>query len=53
MQNFYMWMSMWMPRDLVYWCAIRLMSEATTGKYSYQVVPELKAVDALQRWGNN
>ena len=41
----------WMlPRRLVYWCAIRLMSAATVGRYSNQVVPELYAVDALQRW---
>lgn len=38
------------PRPLVYWASIRLMANATTGKYSNQVVPELMAVDALQRW---
>jgi hypothetical protein len=39
-----------LPKSLVYWCAIRLMAHATTGKYSNQVVPELLAMDALQRW---
>lgn len=40
-----------LPRKLVYWASIRLMSAATVGKYSSQVVPELSAMDALKRWG--
>ena len=39
-----------LPKSLVYWAAIRLMSNATTGRYSNQVVPDLGAVDALKRW---
>lgn len=39
-----------MPNWLVYWCSVRLMANATTGKYTSQVVPELKAIDALKRW---
>ena len=39
-----------MPRWLVYWCAVRLIAYATTGKYSDTVVPELTAMDALARW---
>ncbi len=39
-----------MPRWLVYWCSIRLIGAATTGKYSSQVVPELTALVALHRW---
>jgi hypothetical protein len=42
-----------MPRSLVYWCSIRLMVHATVGRYASQVVPELTAVDALKRWGDN
>lgn len=41
-----------LPRSLVYWCAIRLMSNATMGAYSGQVVPELRALDALKRWNS-
>ena len=40
-----------LPEWLVYWCAIRLVSFATVGKWSGQVVPDLTAVDALKRWG--
>jgi hypothetical protein len=41
----------WMlPRKLVYWCAIRVAANATTGIYSSQVVPDLTAMDAIERW---
>jgi len=40
-----------LPRTLVKWAAIRLMVNATTGKHSAQVVPDLTAIDALKRWG--
>lgn len=39
-----------LPKPLVMWCAIRVIAYATQGKYSNQVVPELSAMDALQRW---
>lgn len=42
-----------LPRRLVMWCAIRVMANATTGEHSNQVVPELLAMDALERWGCN
>jgi len=44
------WLAYWLPRRLVYFCAIRLMAAATTGRYSTQVVPDLLALDALRRW---
>lgn len=39
-----------LPRRLAYWCAIRVGAHATQGKYGDQVVPDLKFMDALQRW---
>lgn len=45
-----MMIAWWLPKRLIKWCAIRLMAHATQGKYSSQIVPELKAMDALQRW---
>lgn len=39
-----------LPRRIVYWCAIRVGAEATTGQYGNTVVPELKYMDALKRW---
>jgi len=46
------WLSWKLPKRLIYFCAIRLMANATTGSYSDQIVPELKAMDALKRWEN-
>lgn len=42
-----------LPRWLVYWSAIRLMSHATAGQYGDQVVPDLLVMDALERWGKS
>lgn len=44
------WIAWRLPRPLVKWCAVRLGAHATQGKFSDQVVPELKFIDALQRW---
>ncbi len=44
------WCAWRMPKWLVYFCSIRMIANATTGKYSSQVVPELSAMDALKRW---
>lgn len=39
-----------LPRSLIKWCAIRLIAHATQGEYAGQIVPELDAMTALQRW---
>ena len=39
-----------LPRKLVYWCAIRVGANATQGKWSNQIVPDLNFMDALKRW---
>lgn len=39
-----------LPSEIVYWSAIRVMANATTGKWSGQVVPELTIFEALERW---
>lgn len=44
------WIAWRLPKRLVMWCAIRLIANATQGEYSSQIVPELSAMDALQRW---
>jgi len=50
LEKIWMWLAWKLPRPLVMWAAIRLGSEATTGKYSRQVVPELTFLEALNRW---
>lgn len=39
-----------LPRRLVAWCAVRVGAAATTGKYSNQIVPDLRFTEALNRW---
>lgn len=39
-----------LPKSIVYWCAIRLGTNATQGEYSNQIVPDLNFIDALKRW---
>jgi hypothetical protein len=50
MNNFYKWLAWKLPKSLVKWVFLRVVANASTGKYSSQDVPELKAMDALQRW---
>ena len=45
-----LWFVWRLPRKLAYWCAIRVISNATVGQYSNQIVSDLLAMDALKRW---
>lgn len=45
-----MWIAYKMPKWLVYYCAIRLGSHATTGKYGHTIVPDMPFMVALKRW---
>ena len=49
-EKFMFWFTWKLPKRLVYFCAIRVVSHATTGKYGNTVVPELTAMDAVKRW---
>jgi hypothetical protein len=48
--RFWLWLAHRLPRNLAYWAAIRVGAHATCGEHSNQVVPELKFMDALERW---
>lgn len=50
MDKIWMKLAYLVPRKLAYWCAIRVNTHATVGKYSTQIVPALTAMDALKRW---
>lgn len=52
-ENFFRWVAYRLPRELVYWAAIRVMASATIGSHSNQIVPELTAAQALERWGRS
>ena len=49
-ERLFRWLALKVPRDLAYWCAIRVGCEATGGEFSKQEVPSLLYVDALKRW---
>ena len=49
-ERFFRWLAYRLPSRPVYWCAIRVMAEATTGPWSSQVVPDLRGMEALDRW---
>lgn len=44
------WFAWKMPKWLVYFCSIRMIANATTGKYSNTEVPKLTAMEALERY---
>lgn len=39
-----------LPHRIAMWAAIRVMAHATTGGFGNQIVPELTAMEALERW---
>lgn len=49
-ESFCRWLAFKLPRRLVMWAAIRVIVNATSGKFSNQIVPELSAMDAIKRW---
>jgi hypothetical protein len=49
-EKFWMNLAWLLPKELVKWAAVRLIANATTGQFADTVVPELSAMDALQRW---
>ena len=50
MEKMWQWLAYRLPRDLIRWCLVRGIANATSGRYSDQVVPDLKAMDMLARW---
>jgi hypothetical protein len=49
----YQWIAYALPGRVCYWVLIRVFADVTTGKYSDTVVPELTALEALDRWGKH
>lgn len=40
----------WLPARLVYWCAMRLIAHASTGRYSATEMTSLTCVEAVNRF---
>ena len=39
-----------LPRWMIKWASVRMIAHATQGEYGDTIVPELSAMDALDRW---
>ena len=46
----WMWIAWHLPKELVKWCAIRLMAHATTGQYGQVNTTKTTIIESLQRW---
>jgi hypothetical protein len=49
-EKFQMWLAWRLPRWLVYFATVRAIAHATGGQYSNTVVPDLRAIEVLNRW---
>jgi hypothetical protein len=49
-ENLWFWFVWKLPKKLIYFSAIRLMSYATTGKNENIEVGKITMIDALKRW---
>ena len=52
-EKFVRWVAWRLPRDLVTQCYVRVGAHAVSGEYSGEIVPEVRMMDALQRWTVN
>ena len=49
-EQVYMWLAWRLPRDLVYYCAVRVAVAASAGKWAGEVTPGVTVTDMLERW---
>jgi hypothetical protein len=49
-ENITIWIAWHLPRSLVMWCAVRVAVHAIQDQYADQEVPDLKFMDAIERW---
>lgn len=47
--KFMLWLARRIPRSIRYWCVIVAGAEASSGKYSDQIVPDMLYMDVLKR----
>jgi len=51
--SFWYWLVGKLPVKLVYFCFMHVVAYSTTGKYGDTIVPELPAMDAIKRYGDD
>ena len=44
------WLAWHLPREVVYWCAVRVAVNASQGKWSGSETPGVTVVEMLERW---
>ncbi len=49
--NLWYWLVDRLPKKLVYFCFMKVMVYATTGKYGTTEVPKLTGMEAVKRYG--
>lgn len=50
MEKLWLWLAWRLPRELVRWASVRLMTHATTTEYATKAVSEVSILDALRAW---
>jgi hypothetical protein len=48
--KFWLWLARRMPKKLIYWCAIVMIAQATSGENSKVEVSSLTAMTTLKNW---
>jgi hypothetical protein len=51
--NFWYWLVDRLPHKLVYFCFMKVMSHATTGKYSSTITTDITGMEAIERYDND
>ena len=51
--NFYQRVAKHLPKKLIYFATIQLGAYCTCGKYDNTVVPDLRLMDAVKRYGDD
>ena len=51
--DFWLRFARFLPASLIYAAGIQMVVHGTVGKYEDTVVPDLSAMDAIQRYGND
>jgi hypothetical protein len=49
MTNFWIWLAWKLPRELTYWCAVRVMAHASE-RFPSKEVDSLTPADCLKSW---
>ena len=49
-EKFLIWLAWKLPRNLAYWAAVRVNSEATTIHYTDRTPSEVSIIEALKVW---